>query len=80
MDYLLYNILEFYWYCDTYKGQRSLIYFGCFIFLLNTKFVDILLLFLLCHAADERYINPQQEKFSIQLISPVSWEAIPNTR
>uniref|UniRef100_A0A7N6FLA2 Cleavage and polyadenylation specificity factor subunit 1 n=1 Tax=Anabas testudineus TaxID=64144 RepID=A0A7N6FLA2_ANATE len=28
---------------------------------------------------DERYINPQQEKFSIQLISPVSWEAIPNT-
>ncbi|XP_047663754.1 cleavage and polyadenylation specificity factor subunit 1 isoform X2 [Tachysurus fulvidraco] len=30
--------------------------------------------------ADERYINPQQEKFSIQLISPVSWEAIPNTR
>ncbi|KAI3358341.1 hypothetical protein L3Q82_014785, partial [Scortum barcoo] len=29
---------------------------------------------------DERYIYPQQEKFSIQLISPVSWEAIPNTR
>uniref|UniRef100_A0A3Q3EBP1 Cleavage and polyadenylation specificity factor subunit 1 n=1 Tax=Labrus bergylta TaxID=56723 RepID=A0A3Q3EBP1_9LABR len=29
---------------------------------------------------DERYINPQQEKFSIQLISPVSWEAIPNAR
>uniref|UniRef100_A0A671UNI5 Cleavage and polyadenylation specificity factor subunit 1 n=1 Tax=Sparus aurata TaxID=8175 RepID=A0A671UNI5_SPAAU len=29
---------------------------------------------------DERYINPQQERFSIQLISPVSWEAIPNTR
>ncbi|KAJ8273298.1 hypothetical protein GJAV_G00099970 [Gymnothorax javanicus] len=29
---------------------------------------------------DERYINPQQEKFSVQLISPVSWEAIPNTR
>uniref|UniRef100_A0A8C1EBT3 Cleavage and polyadenylation specificity factor subunit 1 n=1 Tax=Cyprinus carpio carpio TaxID=630221 RepID=A0A8C1EBT3_CYPCA len=27
-----------------------------------------------------RYIHPQQEKFSIQLISPVSWEAIPNTR
>ncbi|XP_063041814.1 cleavage and polyadenylation specificity factor subunit 1 [Engraulis encrasicolus] len=29
---------------------------------------------------DDRYINPQQEKFSIQLISPVSWEIIPNTR
>ncbi|KAL0962202.1 hypothetical protein UPYG_G00337050 [Umbra pygmaea] len=29
---------------------------------------------------DERYIPPHQEKFSIQLISPVSWEAIPNTR
>uniref|UniRef100_A0A674APV8 Cleavage and polyadenylation specificity factor subunit 1 n=1 Tax=Salmo trutta TaxID=8032 RepID=A0A674APV8_SALTR len=29
---------------------------------------------------DERYIPPQQENFSIQLISPVSWEAIPNTR
>ncbi|XP_051925869.1 cleavage and polyadenylation specificity factor subunit 1 [Hippocampus zosterae] len=29
---------------------------------------------------DERYINPQQERFSMQLISPVSWEAIPNTR
>ncbi|XP_053718091.1 cleavage and polyadenylation specificity factor subunit 1 [Synchiropus splendidus] len=29
---------------------------------------------------DERYINPQQERFSIQLISPVSWETIPNTR
>lgn len=29
---------------------------------------------------DDRYINPQQEKFSIQLISPVSWEAIPNAR
>ncbi|MBN3295375.1 CPSF1 factor, partial [Amia calva] len=29
---------------------------------------------------DERYINPLQEKFSIQLISPVSWEIIPNTR
>ncbi|KAG1947438.1 cleavage and polyadenylation specificity factor subunit [Pimephales promelas] len=29
---------------------------------------------------DERYIHPQQDKFSIQLISPVSWEAIPNTR
>ncbi|XP_026156470.1 cleavage and polyadenylation specificity factor subunit 1 [Mastacembelus armatus] len=29
---------------------------------------------------DERYIHPQQEKFSIQLISPVSWEAIPNAR
>uniref|UniRef100_A0A8C5DHV7 Cleavage and polyadenylation specificity factor subunit 1 n=1 Tax=Gouania willdenowi TaxID=441366 RepID=A0A8C5DHV7_GOUWI len=29
---------------------------------------------------DERYINPQQEKFSIQLISPVSWETIPNAR
>lgn len=38
------------------------------------------LLFLLFHPADERYINPQQDKFSIQLISPVSWEAIPNTR
>ncbi len=30
--------------------------------------------------SDERYIHPQQEQFSIQLISPVSWEAIPNTR
>lgn len=29
---------------------------------------------------DERYIHPQQEAFSIQLISPVSWEAIPNAR
>uniref|UniRef100_A0A8C1A845 Cleavage and polyadenylation specificity factor subunit 1 n=1 Tax=Cyprinus carpio carpio TaxID=630221 RepID=A0A8C1A845_CYPCA len=29
---------------------------------------------------DERYIHPQQERFSIQLISPVSWEAIPNAR
>ncbi|XP_069051049.1 cleavage and polyadenylation specificity factor subunit 1 isoform X1 [Lepisosteus oculatus] len=29
---------------------------------------------------DERYIHPMQEKFSIQLISPVSWETIPNTR
>ncbi|KAM4540065.1 cleavage and polyadenylation specificity factor subunit 1 [Odontesthes bonariensis] len=29
---------------------------------------------------DDRYINPQQEKFSIQLISPVSWETIPNAR
>ncbi|KAM9386109.1 cleavage and polyadenylation specificity factor subunit 1 isoform 2-T2 [Pholidichthys leucotaenia] len=29
---------------------------------------------------DDHYINPQQEKFSIQLISPVSWETIPNTR
>uniref|UniRef100_A0A3Q2QV95 Cleavage and polyadenylation specificity factor subunit 1 n=1 Tax=Fundulus heteroclitus TaxID=8078 RepID=A0A3Q2QV95_FUNHE len=29
---------------------------------------------------DERHINPQQERFSIQLISPVSWETIPNTR
>ncbi|CAN8178249.1 unnamed protein product [Coccothraustes coccothraustes] len=29
---------------------------------------------------DERYVPPQQEAFSIQLISPVSWEAIPNTR
>lgn len=40
----------------------------------------MVLLLLFCHATDERYINPQQEKFSIQLISPVSWEAIPNTR
>lgn len=32
------------------------------------------------HPADERYIHPQQEAFSIQLISPVSWETIPNTR
>ncbi|XP_077446808.1 cleavage and polyadenylation specificity factor subunit 1 [Stigmatopora argus] len=29
---------------------------------------------------DERCINPQQERFSIQLISPVTWETIPNTR
>ncbi|XP_061753334.1 cleavage and polyadenylation specificity factor subunit 1 isoform X2 [Nerophis ophidion] len=29
---------------------------------------------------DDRYINPLQERFSIQLISPVSWETIPNTR
>ncbi|XP_043546870.1 cleavage and polyadenylation specificity factor subunit 1 isoform X1 [Chiloscyllium plagiosum] len=29
---------------------------------------------------DDRYIYPMLEKFSIQLISPVSWEAIPNTR
>ncbi|XP_054023473.1 cleavage and polyadenylation specificity factor subunit 1 [Dryobates pubescens] len=29
---------------------------------------------------DDRYIPPQQEAFSIQLISPVSWETIPNTR
>ncbi|KAG8515410.1 Cleavage and polyadenylation specificity factor subunit 1 [Galemys pyrenaicus] len=29
---------------------------------------------------DERYVHPQQEAFSIQLISPVSWEAIPNAR
>ncbi|XP_074427899.1 LOW QUALITY PROTEIN: cleavage and polyadenylation specificity factor subunit 1, partial [Larus michahellis] len=29
---------------------------------------------------DDRYIHPQQEAFSIQLISPVSWETIPNTR
>ncbi|XP_037549569.1 cleavage and polyadenylation specificity factor subunit 1 [Nematolebias whitei] len=28
----------------------------------------------------DRYIVPQQEAFSIQLISPVSWETIPNTR
>lgn len=36
-----------------------------------------------CHPfvrADDRYIHPQQEAFSIQLISPVSWEAIPNAR
>uniref|UniRef100_A0A8C3AK34 Cleavage and polyadenylation specificity factor subunit 1 n=1 Tax=Cyclopterus lumpus TaxID=8103 RepID=A0A8C3AK34_CYCLU len=25
---------------------------------------------------DDRYINPQQERFSIQLISPVSWEVV----
>lgn len=31
-------------------------------------------------SADDRYIHPQQEAFSIQLISPVSWEAIPNAR
>uniref|UniRef100_A0A8V5GUA3 Cleavage and polyadenylation specific factor 1 n=1 Tax=Melopsittacus undulatus TaxID=13146 RepID=A0A8V5GUA3_MELUD len=29
---------------------------------------------------DDRYVHPQQEAFSIQLISPVSWETIPNTR
>ncbi|KAM9292267.1 cleavage and polyadenylation specificity factor subunit 1 isoform 1-T1 [Gastrophryne carolinensis] len=29
---------------------------------------------------DDRYIPPVQEAFSIQLISPVSWETIPNTR
>ncbi|XP_053571965.1 cleavage and polyadenylation specificity factor subunit 1 [Bombina bombina] len=29
---------------------------------------------------DDRYIPPLQEAFSIQLISPVSWETIPNTR
>ncbi|XP_065687015.2 cleavage and polyadenylation specificity factor subunit 1 [Patagioenas fasciata] len=29
---------------------------------------------------DDRYVPPQQEAFSIQLISPVSWETIPNTR
>ncbi|XP_072266682.1 cleavage and polyadenylation specificity factor subunit 1 [Pyxicephalus adspersus] len=29
---------------------------------------------------DDRYIPPVQESFSIQLISPVSWETIPNTR
>ncbi|NXN15114.1 CPSF1 factor, partial [Indicator maculatus] len=29
---------------------------------------------------DDRYVAPQQEAFSIQLISPVSWETIPNTR
>ncbi|XP_069771192.1 cleavage and polyadenylation specificity factor subunit 1 isoform X2 [Narcine bancroftii] len=29
---------------------------------------------------DDRYIYPPLDKFSIQLISPVSWEAIPNTR
>uniref|UniRef100_A0A7N4V339 Cleavage and polyadenylation specific factor 1 n=1 Tax=Sarcophilus harrisii TaxID=9305 RepID=A0A7N4V339_SARHA len=29
---------------------------------------------------DDRYIHPLQEAFSIQLISPVSWEAIPNAR
>uniref|UniRef100_A0A452ETX6 Cleavage and polyadenylation specificity factor subunit 1 n=1 Tax=Capra hircus TaxID=9925 RepID=A0A452ETX6_CAPHI len=28
----------------------------------------------------ERYVHPQQEAFCIQLISPVSWEAIPNAR
>lgn len=33
-----------------------------------------------CFSPDERYIHPQQEAFSIQLISPVSWETIPNTR
>ncbi|XP_073536236.1 cleavage and polyadenylation specificity factor subunit 1 isoform X4 [Phyllobates terribilis] len=29
---------------------------------------------------DDRYMAPLQEAFSIQLISPVSWETIPNTR
>ncbi|XP_077335360.1 cleavage and polyadenylation specificity factor subunit 1-like [Lithobates pipiens] len=29
---------------------------------------------------DDRYMSPVQEAFSIQLISPVSWETIPNTR
>nr|XP_033788937.1 cleavage and polyadenylation specificity factor subunit 1 [Geotrypetes seraphini] len=29
---------------------------------------------------DDRYMHPVQEAFSIQLISPVSWETIPNTR
>lgn len=29
--------------------------------------------------ADERYIYPVIEKFSLQLFSPVSWETIPNT-
>ncbi|ETE60725.1 Cleavage and polyadenylation specificity factor subunit 1 [Ophiophagus hannah] len=28
---------------------------------------------------DDRYMHPLQEAFSIQLISPVSWETIPNT-
>lgn len=28
----------------------------------------------------ERFVWPTVEKFGIQLFSPVSWEAIPNTR
>lgn len=31
-------------------------------------------------AADSRYIFPTMDKFSLQLLSPVSWETIPNTR
>lgn len=30
--------------------------------------------------ADSRYIFPTMDKFSLQLLSPVSWETIPNTR
>ncbi|KAJ1075943.1 hypothetical protein K5549_003298 [Capra hircus] len=33
-----------------------------------------------CAGLHERYVHPQQEAFCIQLISPVSWEAIPNAR
>uniref|UniRef100_T1J479 Cleavage and polyadenylation specificity factor subunit 1 n=1 Tax=Strigamia maritima TaxID=126957 RepID=T1J479_STRMM len=29
---------------------------------------------------DDRFIYPTMEKFSVQLFSPVSWEAIPNTK
>ena len=49
------------------------------LFVLHVKYegVDYAVTFF---SIDERFVYPIIDRFSLQLISPVSWEIIPSTR
>lgn len=52
----------------------------CCLFLHTEYFTCLFLLMALYCRLDPRYVYPLLDKFAVQLMSPFSWEIIPNTR
>lgn len=59
------------------KNENVVMY--AMLFVLHVKYVvvDYTATF---YIVDERFVYPIIDRFSLQLISPVSWEIIPSTR
>ena len=73
-----------------YKKHISIVHGNCntiklkmlrasFILKMQIKLVHSVFTFFLL-LTDDRFIFPMIERFNVQLFSPVTWEAIPNTK
>lgn len=59
------------------KNENVIMYAMLFVLHVKYEGVDYAVTFFL---VDERFVYPIIDRFSLQLISPVSWEIIPSTR